>query len=248
MKILVAVKRVVDAKIKVRPLPDESGVDTKLAKMAMNPFDEIAVEKAVSLKEAGQADEVVVMSIGPAKTLDTIRVGLAMGADRGVHVHTDDALTPLSVAKILAKVVEKESPDVVMLGKQAVDDDAAQVGPMLAALIDAPCATALSSLDVEAGAVRAVRESDAGQLEVRLAMPCVLTADLRLASPRYVTLPMMGKARKKEVEALEAADLGVSTAARSRVLKVTRPPQKERGIMVSNVDELIEALKARHAF
>ena len=179
MKILVAVKRVVDAKIKVRPLPDHSGVDTKLAKMAINPFDEIAVEKAVSLREAGKADEVVAVTIGPLKSVDTLRVAMAIGADRSVHVRTDDVLEPLAVAKVLREIVKREQPDLVLLGKQAIDDDANQTGQMLSALCDMPLATFASEIELEDGRWVVTRETDGGTQTISLATPAVVTADLR---------------------------------------------------------------------
>lgn len=242
-KILVAVKRVVDAKIKVRLLPDHSGVDTKLAKMAINPFDEIAVEEAVQLKEKGLVEEVVAVTVGPAKALDQLRVAMAIGADRGIHVTTDAELEPLAVAKVLKVVCERETPDLCLLGKQAIDDDANQVGQMLSALLDVPVAPAASALSVEEGRWLVTRETEGGTQTVSLSAPAVVTADLRLAQPRYVTLPAMGKARKKPVETLELTSLGVDVTPRNRVLSVEQPPQKAAGVKVSNVDELIEKLK-----
>lgn len=243
MKILVAVKRVVDAKIKVRPLPDESGVDTKMAKMALNPFDEIAVEQAVRLKEAGQADEVVAVTVGVPKAVDQLRVAMAIGADRGIHVSTDEELEPLAVAKVLKKIAEKESPDLILLGKQAIDDDANQVGQILSALLNLPVAPAASSITFSEGRWLITRETDGGTQTVSLSVPAVATADLRLAEPRYVTLPAMGKARKKPVGEIALESLGLETKPRNRVLKVALPPEKAAGVMVSSVDELIEKLK-----
>ena len=240
MKILVAVKRVVDAKIKVRPLPDHSGVDVKLAKMAMNPFDEIAIEKAVTLREAGVADEVVAVTVGPLKAVDTLRVAMAIGADRAVHVHTDESLEPLAVAKVLRAVVEREKPDLVLLGKQAIDDDANQTGQMLSALCDMPLATFANEIVLEGGRWVVTRETDGGTQTVSLATPAVVTADLRLAEPRYVTLPAMGKARKKPVEDIELAGLGIDTAPR---ISIEEPPARKAGVMVSGVDELVDRLK-----
>ena len=221
MKILVAVKRVVDAKIKVRPLPDHSGVDVKLAKMAMNPFDEIAIEKAVTLREASVADEVVAVTVGPLKAVDTLRVAMAIGADRAVHVRTDESLEPLAVAKVLRAVVEREKPDLVLLGKQAIDDDANQTGQMLSALCDMPLATFANEIVLEGGRWVVTRETDGGTQTVSLATPAVVTADLRLAEPRYVTLPAMGKARKKPVEDIELA--GVNAQKETLKLKVNLP-------------------------
>ena len=233
MKILVAVKRVVDAKIKVRPLPDHSGVDVKLAKMAMNPFDEIAIEKAVTLREAGVADEVVAVTVGPLKAVDTLRVAMAI----------DESLEPLAVAKVLRAVVEREKPDLVLLGKQAIDDDANQTGQMLSALCDMPLATFANEIVLEGGRWVVTRETDGGTQTVSLATPAVVTADLRLAEPRYVTLPAMGKARKKPVEDIELAGLGIDTAPRIRILGVEEPPARKAGVMVSGVDELVDRLK-----
>lgn len=243
VKILVAVKRVVDAKFKVRPLPDNSGVDTKLAKMAINPFDEIAVEEAVQLKEAGKADEVVAVSIGAQKCVDTLRVAMAIGADRSIHVLTDEMLEPLAVAKVLQKIVEREKPDLVLLGKQAIDDDANQVGQMLSALISRPLGAFASEIDVVDGRYLVTRETDGGTQTVSLASPAVITADLRLAEPRYVTLPSMAKARKKPVETIELAALGVDTTPRIKTLRVELPPARKAGVMVSSVAELVEKLK-----
>ena len=235
MKILVAVKRVVDAKIKVRPLPDHSGVDVKLAKMAMNPFDEIAIEKAVTLREAGVADEVVAVTVGPLKAVDTLRVAMAIGADRAVHVRTDESLEPLAVAKVLHAIVEREKPDLVLLGKQAIDDDANQTGQMLSALCDMPLATFANEIVLEGGRWVVTRETDGGTQTVSLATPAVVTADLRLAA--------MGKARKKPVEDIELAGLGIDTAPRIRILGVEEPPARKAGVMVSGVDELVDRLK-----
>lgn len=244
MKILVAVKRVVDAKVKVRPLPDHSGPDTKLARMAINPFDEIAVEEAVELKESGRATEVVAVTIGGAKSVDVLRTAMAIGADRAIHVTTDDPIEPLAAAKVLAKIVEREQPGIVLLGKQAIDDDAGQTGAMLSALLGLPLGAFASDIEFTAdGRVSVTRETDGGTQTVSLSLPAVLTADLRLAEPRYVTLPSMAKARKKPVEAIELATLGVDTAPRIRTLKVEPPPARKAGVMVSSVDELIDKLR-----
>lgn len=243
MKILVAVKRVVDAKVKVRPLPDQSGVDLSMAKMALNPFDEIAVEKAVALKESGVATEVVVVTAGPAKSADALRVAMAIGADRALHVLTDDTLEPLAVAKILTKVVASESPDMVLMGKQAIDDDCNQVGQMLSALLDWPLGAFACDITHENNAWIVTRETDNGTHTVKLTQPAVVTADLRLASPRYVTLPMMAKARKKEVTTIPLTDLAVSTTPGQKVLRVELPPQRQAGVMVGSIEELVEKLK-----
>ncbi len=243
MKVLVAVKRVVDAKIKVRPLPDFSGVDTKMAKMALNPFDEIAVEEAVRLKEAGTVEEVVAVTIGPAKALDQLRVAMAIGADRGIHVTTDAELEPLAVAKTLKVIVEREKPDLILCGKQAIDDDSNQVGQMLSALLNIPVAMAANDIKFEAGRWLITRETDGGTQTLSLSVPAVASADLRLAEPRYVTLPAMGKARKKPVEEVALDTLGVNYVARNRVVRVEQPAERKAGVMVSSVDELIEKLK-----
>ncbi len=244
MKILVAVKRVVDAKVKVRPLPDHSGPDIKLARMAINPFDEIAVEEAVELREAGKADEVVAVSIGGAKSVDVLRTAMAIGADRAIHVLTDDVIEPLAAAKILAKLVEREAPGIVLLGKQAIDDDCGQTGPMLSALLRRPLGAFASEIELTAdGRIQVTRETDGGSQTVSLALPAVITADLRLAEPRYVTLPSMAKARKKPVETSELAALGVDAAPRVKTLCVEPPPARKAGVRVSSVDELVEKLR-----
>ena len=233
MKILVAVKRVVDAKVKVRPLPDRSGPDTKLARMAINPFDEIAVEEAVELKEAGKVQEVVAVTIGGAKSVDVLRTAMAIGADRSIHVSTDEMMEPLAAAKILAKIAEREKPDLILMGKQAIDDDAAQTGPMLSELLNLPLAAFASEIEL----------ADGGTQTISVTLPAVVTADLRLAEPRYVTLPSMAKARKKPVETIELASLGIHTAPRQKLLSVEPPPARKAGVMVANVDELIQKLR-----
>lgn len=243
MKILVAVKRVVDAKVKVRPLPDHSGVDLKLAKMTINPFDEIAVEEAVRLKESGAADEVVAVSIGFGKTQDTLRQAMAIGADRSILVEAEGVIEPLAAAKILAKVVKREAPDLVLLGKQAIDDDANQTGQMLSALCGMPLGTFAGEIALEGGRLIVTRETDGGTQTVSLAMPAVVTADLRLAEPRYVTLPSMAKARKKPIETVKLEELGVNVTPRLRLLEVEKPEQRRGRVMVSSVDELLEKLK-----
>lgn len=243
MKILVAVKRVVDAKVKVRPLPDHSDVDTKIAKMAINPFDEIAVEEAVRLREAGKADEVVAVTVGPLKSVDTLRFAMAIGADRSIHVLTDEKLEPLAVAKVLSKICEKESPDLVLLGKQAIDDDACQTGQMLAALAGTSLATFACKIEVTDAGFVVTRETDGGTQMVDLEKPAVVTSDLRLAEPRYVTLPSMARARKKPVEQIDFASLGVDAKPRVKLLGVEMPVTKREGRMVSSVDELVDILK-----
>jgi len=237
MKILVAVKRVVDAKVKVRPLPDRSGPDTKLARMAINPFDEIAVEEAVELKEAGKVQEVVAVTIGGAKSVDVLRTAMAIGADRSIHVSTDEMMEPLAAAKILAKIAEREKPDLILMGKQAIDDDAAQTGPMLSELLNLPLAAFASEIELADGRLIG------GTQTISVTLPAVVTADLRLAEPRYVTLPSMAKARKKPVETVELASLGINTAPRQKLLGVEPPPARKAGVMVANVDELIQKLR-----
>ena len=242
MKILVAVKRVVDAKVKVRPLPDRSGPDTKLARMAINPFDEIAVEEAVELKEAGKVQEVVAVTIGGAKSVDVLRTAMAIGADRSIHVSTDEMMEPLAAAKILAKIAEREKPDLILMGKQAIDDDAAQTGPMLSELLNLPLAAFASEIELADGRLIVTRETG-GTQTISVTLPAVVTADLRLAEPRYVTLPSMAKARKKPVETIELASLGIHTAPRQKLLSVEPPPARKAGVMVANVDELIQKLR-----
>ena len=244
MRILVAVKRVVDYNVKVHVLPDHSDVDIANVKMSMNPFDEIAVEQAVRLKEAGKADEVVAVSIGPDKTVDTLRVALAMGADRAVHIkHDDTKLEPIAVAKLLAAVVKREEPGLVLLGKQAIDNDAGQVPQMLSALVDMPVAINVSGIELDGTKITCVRETDTGLMKVEGDLPAVVSADLRLAEPRYVTLPSMARARKKPVEQIDFASLGIDAKPRVKLLGVEMPVTKREGRMVSSVDELGDILK-----
>jgi len=242
MKILVAVKRVVDYNVKVRAKADGSGVETANVKMSMNPFDEIAVEEAVRLQEAGKAKEIVAVSLGVAACQDTIRTALAMGADRGILVETDAELQPLAVAKLLKAVVEKEKPDLVILGKQAIDDDANQTGQMLAALLGWPQGTFASKIEVGAGALDVTREVDGGLETVAVKLPAVVTTDLRLNEPRFVKLPNILKAKKKPLEVLKPADLGVDVAPRLVTLKVQEPPKRQAGIKVGSVAELVDKL------
>ncbi|RRN45087.1 electron transfer flavoprotein subunit beta/FixA family protein [Lautropia dentalis] len=243
MKILVAVKRVVDYNVKVRVKSDNTDVDIANVKMSINPFDEIAVEEAVRLKEKGAATEVVAVSCGPAASQDALRTALAIGADRAVLVETDAVLQPLAVAKLLAAVQAKEQAGLLMLGKQAIDDDANQTGQMLAALLKLPQATFASKIEVADGQATVTREVDGGMETVCLPLPAVVTADLRLNEPRYVTLPNIMKARKKPLEKLSPAELGVDPAPRLKVLKVTEPPERQGGVKVGSVDELVEKLK-----
>jgi electron transfer flavoprotein beta subunit len=243
MKVLVPIKRVVDYNVKVRVKADQSGVELANVKMSMNPFDEIAVEEAIRLKEAGTADEVIVVSIGPQQCQETIRTALAMGADRGILVKTDDKVEPLNVAKILKGVVEAESPELVILGKQAIDDDANQTGQMLAALLGWGQGTFAASIEKADSKLTVVREIDGGTQTVALNLPAIVTADLRLNEPRYASLPNIMKAKKKPIDEKTPADFGGDTAARLNVLKVTEPPEREAGIKVETVAELVGKLK-----
>ena len=242
MKILVAVKRVVDYNVKVRAKADGSGVETANVKMAMNPFDEIAVEEAVRLQEAGKAQEIVAVSLGVAACQDTLRTALAMGADRGILVETDAELQPLAVAKLLKAVADKEKPDLVILGKQAIDDDANQTGQMLAALLGWAQGTFASKVEIDAGTIKVTREVDGGLETVALKTPAVVTTDLRLNEPRFVKLPNIMKAKKKPLDTLKPADLGVDVAPRLTTLKVQEPPKRQAGIKVDTVAALIDKL------
>ena len=243
MKILVAVKRVVDYNVKVRVKADGSGVDLANVKMAMNPFDEIAVEEAVRLKEAGVASEVVAVSCGLAACQETLRTAMALGADRAILVETDVELQPLAVAKLLKALVAKEAPQLVILGKQAIDDDANQTGQMLAALLGWPQATFASKLVVASGKATVTREVDGGLETLELALPAVVTTDLRLNEPRYATLPNIMKAKKKPLDNVKPADLGVDVAPRLATLKVVEPPKRTAGVKVADVAQLIDKLK-----
>ncbi len=244
MKVLVAVKRVVDYNVKVRPKADGSDVDIANAKMSMNPFDEIAVEEAVRLAEAGKASEVVAVSLGVAACQDTLRTALAMGVDRAILVETDAELQPLAVAKLLAAVVAREQPGLIVLGKQAIDDDANQTGQMLAALLGAGQATFASRVELGADTVRVTREIDGGLETVELKLPAVITTDLRLNEPRYVKLPNIMKAKQKPLAKLTPAELGVDPSPRLTTLKVEEPPKRQAGIKVGSAAELVEKLKA----
>ena len=243
MKVLVAVKRVVDYNVKVRVKPDQSGVDLANVKMSMNPFDEIAVEEAVKLKEAGVAEEVIVVSVGPEKAQDQVRQALAMGADRGILVTSDTDLESLAVAKILKAICEEESPDIVMMGKQAIDDDRNQTGQMLAALMGWPQGTFASEVKQEGGKLHVTREVDGGLQTVSLTLPAVVTADLRLNEPRYASLPNIMKAKKKPLDKKAASEFGVDLTPRLETLKVTEPPKRQGGIKVESVEELVAKLK-----
>ena len=243
MKILVPVKRVVDYNVKVRVKSDQSGVETANVKMSMNPFDEIAVEEAIRLQEAGTAEEIVVVSIGVSQCQETIRTALAMGTDRGILVETDQEVQPLAVAKILKHLVEKESPQLVICGKQAIDDDNNQTGQMLAAMLGWSQGTFASKLEFADDRLELTREIDGGLETVSLSLPCVVTTDLRLNEPRFVKLPNIMKAKKKPLEVIPMDSLGLDTASRVKILKVEDPPQRAAGIKVESVDELVEKLK-----
>jgi len=243
MKILIPVKRVIDYNVKVRVKPDQSGVELANVKMAMNPFDEIAVEQGLRLKEAGQADEVVLVSVGPSQAGETIRTGLAMGADRGIHIEADQETEPLAVAKLLAAVVEREAPGLVICGKQAIDDDSNQTGQMLAALLGWAQGTFASGLDLAADKATVIREVDGGLEHIEIVMPAVVTVDLRLNEPRYASLPNIMKAKKKPIDALSVAELGVDIAPRLKITKVEEPASREAGIKVGSVSELVDKLK-----
>src|SRR5689334_16233038 len=243
MKILVPVKRVVDFNVKIRVNPDGSGVELANIKMSMNPFDEIAVEEAIRLKEQGKATEVVAVSIGPAQAAETLRTALAMGADRGILVRTDAAVEPLGVAKILKAVVAQEQPQLVIMGKQAIDDDSNQTGQMLAALLGWPQGTFAFRLNVGDGSIDVTREVDGGLQTVGLNLPAIVTTDLRLNEPRYASLPNIMKAKKKPIAEKTPADYGVDTTPRLKVLKVTEPPKREAGVKVKTAAELIDKLK-----
>jgi electron transfer flavoprotein beta subunit len=243
MKILVAIKRVVDYNVKVRVKSDNSGVDIANVKMSMNPFDEIAVEEAVRLKEAGIATEVVVVTAGVTQCQETLRTALAIGADRGILVETDTELQPLAVAKILKALSEKESAQIIILGKQAIDDDSNQTGQMLASLLDVPQATFASKLVVADGKATVTREVDGGLETFELTLPAVITTDLRLNEPRYVTLPNIMKAKKKPLDIVKPEDLGIDIAPRLKTIKVEEPPKRSSGVMVADVAALVEKLK-----
>jgi electron transfer flavoprotein beta subunit len=243
MLVLVSIKRVIDFNVKVRVKPDGSGVETANVKMSMNPFDEIAVEEAVRLKEKGIATEVVAVSCGPAAAQETLRTALALGADRAILVETTEELQPLAVAKLLRAVVEKEQPKVVILGKQAIDDDSNQTGQMLAALLDWPQATFASKLEISGDAATVKREVDGGLETVQMPLPVVVTTDLRLNEPRYATLPNIMKAKKKPLETLTPATLGVDVAPRLKTLKVVEPPKRKGGGRVADVKELVSKLR-----
>ncbi|MDP7547664.1 MAG: electron transfer flavoprotein subunit beta/FixA family protein [Alphaproteobacteria bacterium] len=243
MKVLVAVKRVVDYNVKIRVKADQTGVDLANVKMSMNPFDEIAVEEALRMKEAGTADEIIAISIGVQQCQETIRTALAMGADRGILVKTDDELEPLHVAKLMKAVVDEEQPGLVILGKQAIDDDCNQTGQMLAALLGWPQGTFASKIELADGKADVTREIDGGLQTLTLNLPMIVTTDLRLNEPRYASLPNIMKAKKKPIDEKTPEDLGVDTAPRLTTLKVEPPPQREAGVIVEDAAELVDKLR-----
>ena len=243
MKILVPVKRVIDYNVKPRVKSDGSGVDLSNVKMSMNPFDEIAVEEAIRIKEAGKAEEVIAVSIGPAKAQETLRTALAMGADRAILVETDAEVEPLAVAKILKAIAEAESPQLIILGKQAIDDDSNQTGQMLAALMDRPQGTFANTVTLEDGSVTVKREIDGGLETVKLDLPAIVTTDLRLNEPRYASLPNIMKARQKPLETKKPEDYGVDVTPRLKTTHVAEPPVRQAGIKVGSVDELAAKIK-----
>ena len=243
MKVLVAAKRVVDYNVNIRVLSDNSGVDLNNVKMSVNPFDEIAIEEAVRLKEAGSAEEVVVVSVGASNCQEQIRTALALGADRGILVETEEDMQPLAIAKVLKAVAEKEKPDLVILGKQAIDGDNSQTGPMLAGLLGWAQATFASELELTDGGAKVTREIDGGLETIAIKLPAILTTDLRLNEPRYASLPNIMKAKKKPIDTMTPEELGVDVAPRLTTLKVTPPAEREAGIIVETVEELVDKLK-----
>jgi len=243
MKVLVPVKRVIDYNVKIRVKSDQTGVETANVKMSMNPFDEISVEEAIRMKEAGTVDEIIVVSIGVQQCQETIRTALAMGADRGIHVKSDEDLEPLAVAKLLKALVEKEAPKLVILGKQAIDDDSNQTGQMLAALLGWSQGTFVSNIELGDGGAKVTREVDSGLEIIEVGLPTIVTVDLRLNEPRYASLPNIMKAKKKPIDEVTPADLGVDTAPRLQTLKVEEPPVRQAGVMVDSVAALVDKLK-----
>ena len=243
MKVLVPVKRVIDYNVKVRVKADETGVELANVKMSMNPFDEISIEEAIRLKEAGTAEEVIAVSIGVQQCQETIRTALAMGADRGIHVLHDGDLEPLVVAKILKELADKEGPSIVIVGKQAIDDDSNQTGQMLAALLGWGQATFVSKIEIDGENIKATREVDGGLETLTVKLPAVVTTDLRLNEPRYASLPNIMKAKKKPIEQVTPGDLGVDPSNRLQVLKVSEPPTREAGVKVSDVSDLVDKLR-----
>ena len=243
MKILVAVKRVIDYNVQIRVKEDGSGIVTDNVKMSTNPPDDNAIEEAVKIKEAGKATEIVAVTVGEEKAQETVRKALAVGADRGIHVKADGIIEPLAVSKILQKIVDKEKPDLVFMGKQAIDDDCNQTGQMLSSLLDWPQATFASKINVKDGKLEVVREIDEGLETIEITTPAIVTCDLRLNEPRYASLPNIMKAKKKPIEQLNASDLGVDVVPKIQQIKVEEPPKRKAGIKVSSVAELVQKLK-----
>ena len=243
MKILVPIKRVVDYNVKVRPLSDNSNVDLNNVKMAVNPFCEIALEEAVRLKESGKATEVIAVSVGKSDSQEQLRTALALGADRAILVETESLLEPLAISKVLQKLIENEKPDIIILGKQAIDGDNNQTGQMLAALLDYPQATNASEITIEDSSIQVTREIDGGLQTLELTIPAIITTDLRLNEPRYASLPNIMKAKKKELNIIPVSDLGIDIQPRTELLSVELPPSREAGIIVENIDELVDKLK-----
>ena len=243
MKIWVPIKRVVDYNVKVRPLSDNSNVDLNNVKMAVNPFCEIALEEAVRLKESGKATEVIAVSVGKSDSQEQLRTALALGADRAILVETESLLEPLAISKVLQKLIENEKPDIIILGKQAIDGDNNQTGQMLAALLDYPQATNASEITIEDSSIQVTREIDGGLQTLELTIPAIITTDLRLNEPRYASLPNIMKAKKKELNIIPVSDLGIDIQPRTELLSVELPPTREAGIIVENIDELVDKLK-----
>ena len=243
MKILVTVKRVIDYNVQVRVKADNSGVEKENVKMSMNPPDENAVEEALRIKEAGKADEIIILSIGNDKAQETIRTALAMGADRGIHIKTDNDLEPLAISKIISKVVEEEKPSIILMGKQAIDDDSNQTGQMTSALLNWPQATFASKIEIDGQNAIVTREIDEGLERIKVSIPFVASCDLRLNEPRYASLPNIMKAKKKPIDTKEASELGINIESRIEQLKVEEPPVRQKGIMVNDVSELVQKLK-----
>ena len=243
MKVLVAVKRVIDYNVKIRVNSDQTAVETANVKMSMNPFDEIAIEEGIRLKEAGAVSEIIALSVGTTQCQETIRTALAMGADRGILVETDAIVEPLAIAKCIKAIVEKENPDLVIVGKQAIDDDSNQTGQMLAALLGWSQGTFASNLDISSGSIKVTREVDGGLETVNLKLPSVVTTDLRLNEPRYASLPNIMKAKKKPIDITSPDDLGVDITQRLTILKVEEPPKRLAGVMVEDVAQLVDKLR-----
>ena len=243
MKILVTVKRVIDYNVQIRVKSDQSGVETDNVKMSMNPPDENAVEEALRIKEAGKADEIIILSIGEEKSQETIRTALAMGADRGIYVKASNDTEPLGVAKIIEKIVDKEKPQLILMGKQAIDDDSNQTGQMVSAKLNWTQATFASKIEIDGDNIKVTREIDEGLETIKMPLPTVATCDLRLNEPRYASLPNIMKAKKKPIESLSAEELGIDIIPRLKQLKVIEPPKRSKGIMVADVAELVQKLK-----